>query len=304
MTRHARIDRELCRQLFVTEKSYAGVHRALNARGIKAIYGTVRSILSGKQDGANRVNGRVTTSRFVATFSDEKVARLPPVGHAALTEKRTVYPRTVVRDLSGINILKGGINSSKIGGVVRKGKWKGMPIYTLTLEERATCPTTCGHWRSCFGNKMQFARRLDHTAPDFEMALVRHVAKLARQHPGGFVVRLHVLGDFFSVHYVNLWRAMLDTIPALNVFGYSARWNAKADPIAAVLVPLVMERWDRFAIRLSDAPIDECATVSIEHPIQVPADAIICPEQRGKTESCSTCALCWQSKRRIAFIQH
>jgi hypothetical protein len=304
MSRHARIDRELCRQLLVTEKSYAGVQRALNARGIKAIYGTVRNILSGKQDAAKRVDGRATSSRFVASFSNEKVARLPPIGHAALTEKRTVYPATVVRDLEGVNILKGGINSSKIGGVVRKGKWKGMPIYTLTLEERATCPTTCEHWRSCFGNKMQFARRLDHTAPDFELALVRQVVRLGKDHPRGFVVRLHVLGDFYSVRYVQLWEAMLETVPALNVFGYSARWNVNSDPIATVLVPMVLARWERFAIRFSDAPVDECATVSLEHPIQKPADAVVCPEQMGRTESCSTCAFCWQSKRRVAFIQH
>jgi hypothetical protein len=301
MSRYARIDRDLCRELYATEGTYAGVQRALNARGISAIYGTVRNILSGKDV---KAAGRTTSSRFAATFSSEKVARLPAIGNAAFTEKRTLYPNTVVRDLDGANILKAGINSSKIGGVVRKGKWKGMPIYTLTLEERATCPTSCSHWRSCFGNKMQFAQRLDHTSPQFETALVRHVAQLARQHPAGFVVRLHVLGDFFSVRYVNLWQAMLDTIPALKVFGYSARWDVRADPIAAALVPIVMARWDRFAIRFSDAPVDECSTVSLEHPIQKPADAIICPEQAGGTESCSTCALCWQSKRRIAFIQH
>jgi deglycase len=36
---------------------------------------------------------------------------------------------------------------------VRKG-------YTLTFEERATCPTTCRHWRSCHGIEVmqQFAR--------------------------------------------------------------------------------------------------------------------------------------------------
>jgi hypothetical protein len=304
MSRHARIDRDLCRQLLVTEKTYAGVHRALNARGIKAIYGTVRNILIGKDHRAKRADGRATASRFPASFSSEKVARLPQVSHPALTEKRTVYPTTVVRDLSGANILKSGVNSSKIGGTVRKGKWKGMPIYTLTLEERATCPTSCSHWRSCFGNKMQFAQRIDHTAPEFEIALVRQVSRLARQHPRGFVVRLHVLGDFYSVRYVNLWQAMLDTIPELRVFGYSARWDVKADPIAAALVPLTVACWDRFAIRFSDAPVDECSTVSLEHPIQKPADAIVCPEQAGRAESCSTCALCWQSKRRIAFIQH
>lgn len=301
MGRSARIDRDLCRQLYAASGNYAAVQRELNSRGISAVYGTVRNILSGKQD---KALGIATSSRFAATFSGDKVARLPAVNNPALTEKRTIYPHTVVRDLAKSNILKSGINSSKIGGVVRKGKWKGMPIYTLTLEERATCPTSCSHWRSCFGNKMQFAQRLDHTAPDFEQMLVRHVTILGRLHPRGFVVRLHVLGDFFSVRYVNLWQALLDTIPALYVFGYSARWDTKTDAIAAALVPMVMEQWDRFAIRFSDAPIDECSTVSIEHPIQKPADAIVCPEQAGRTESCSTCALCWQSKRRVAFIQH
>lgn len=293
-----RIDRELLRQLFEEHKSYSGAQRALNALGIPAVYGTVKNILSGK-DGTR---DRATSSRFAATFSNEKPAHMPPIGNPAFTEKRTLYPMTVTQDVS--NILKSAVNSSKIGGVVLKGKWKGMPIFTLTLQERATCPTACSHWRSCFGNKMHHAIRIDHAAPEFEMALVRQVSRLARQYPRGFVVRLHVLGDFFSVRYVQLWSAMLDTIPALNVFGYSARWDVNADPIAAELVPMVMANWDRFAIRFSNAPVDECSTVSLEHPIQKPADAIVCPEQAGRTESCSTCALCWQSRRRIAFLQH
>jgi hypothetical protein len=88
----------------------------------------------------------------------------------------------------------------------------------------------------------------------------------------------------------------------LWVFGALGR---RADPVAAALVPLVIRRWGRFAIRFSDAPVDECSTVSIEHPVQVPADAVVCPEQMGQTESCSTCGFCWQSRRRVvAFVQH
>jgi hypothetical protein len=65
----------------------------------------------------------------------------------------------------------------------------------------------------------------------------------------------------------------------------------------------VRERWDRFSIRFSDAPIGP-ATITIESKHQKPPDAIICPEQINRTESCSTCGLCWQTARRIAFIQH
>jgi hypothetical protein len=38
--------------------------------------------------------------------------------------------------------------------------------------------------------------------------------------------------------------------------------------------------------------------------IRVPPDAILCTEQIARTESCSTCGLCWHSKRRVAFVQH
>jgi hypothetical protein len=82
-------------------------------------------------------------------------------------------------------------------------------------------------------------------------------------------------------------------------FAYTAHWN---DPIAAALASL--GHWDRFAMRFSNAPLETRSTISVEHPYQVPPDAILCPEQIGRTESCSTCGLCWQSERRIAFLQH
>jgi hypothetical protein len=92
---------------------------------------------------------------------------------------------------------------------------------------------------------------------------------------------------------------------ALHIWGYTARWQIKDDPIAAALVSIVGRQWDRFAIRFSNAPVPFAgpATISIEHPFQKPDDAIACPEQTGRTESCTTCALCWQSKRRIAFLE-
>jgi hypothetical protein len=244
---------------------------------------------------------RLTKSRFASKPLTGKSASLPPFDHPALAEARTLYPSTV---RAGRNrwALKSGENSAKIGGLIMKGNWTGFPVYTLTLEERATCPTSCHHWRSCFGNKMQYADRVA-AGPDLEWRLPREVALLETYHPNGFAVRLHVLGDFYSVEYVELWRDLLARHPALHVWGYTARLDG---PIAAVLLDLVERQWDRFAMRFSNAPagLDASATISVEHPYQVPGDTILCPEQVGKTESCSTCALCWQSKRRIAFLQH
>lgn len=228
-------------------------------------------------------------------------AKLLRFDHPALNEKRTLFP-TMVFDPKE-SVFKSGEHSAKIGGVVLKGAWKGFPVYTLTLEERATCPTICKHWASCFGNHSPFSRRFRH-GPDLEWRIEREVAGLELSHPEGFVVRLHVLGDFYSWRYVDLWRTLLERHSALHCFGYTARIDVEKDIVAKTLALMVREWWPRFAIRFSNAPIDKCSTVSIEHPLQKPDDAIICPGQLSQTESCSNCALCWQSTKRVAFIQH
>lgn len=227
---------------------------------------------------------------------------MPAADNPAFSEARTIFPHSVV-DVAGLNnVLVSGVNSKKIGGMITKGPARGFPIYTLTLEERATCPTSCRHWRSCYGNNMHLAKRVRHDAA-FEARLEAELAILQSRHPGGFAVRLHVLGDFYSVEYVDLWRHFLLRYRSLFVFGFTARWQ-RSDPIAVALLMLVTTQRERFAIRFSNAPVDEDSTVSIEHPVQKPADATICPAQTGKTESCGTCGLCWHSRRRIAFLQH
>jgi hypothetical protein len=248
---------------------------------------------------------RLTKSRWPSRPLDNQPASMPPYNHPALISGNTLYPSTV---RGGRNrwALKSGDNSKKIGGLVRKGPWKGFPIFTLTLEERATCPTSCHHWRSCFGNKMHWADRVAAGA-DLEWRLEREIAFLSAKYPAGHCVRTHVLGDFMSVSYVQFWARMLDQHPALHVWGYTARHDLETDPIARELLALVQRSWSRFAVRFSNAPqpFPAPATVTIETPLQKPADAILCPEQAGgKTESCSTCALCWGSLRRIAFLQH
>lgn len=244
-----------------------------------------------------------TVSRFQKKPETGKSCGMPAYDNPAFMESRTMFPG-MRRDPNDVErALKSGINSAKIGGLIRKGRWKNFPIYTLSIEERATCPMSCRHWRSCYGNNMPFAQRIQH-GPALELMLEREVADLAKAHRRGFAIRLHNLGDFYSTAYVEMWSRLLTQHPQLHAFGFSARHDYHGDPIARALIDLVGKRWSRFAIRLSNAPLEACATVSIEHPYQRPPDAIICPAQLGKTESCSTCALCWQTTKRIAFIQH
>ena len=243
-----------------------------------------------------------TKARFASRPLHNQSASLLPFDHPAVTAGQTIYPLTVRPARSGERwAIKRGEHQRKIGGEIFKGRWKGFPVFTLTLQERATCPTSCHHWRSCFGNGMRWADRVE-AGPDLEWRLEREVALLDIDHPKGFVVRLHVLGDFYSVRYVELWRRLLARHPALNIYGYTARQN---DAIADSLRSLAHDAgWSRFAMRFSNSGEATRSTVSVEHPYQAPRDAIVCPEQIGKTESCSTCALCWGTERRIAFVQH
>ena len=101
--------------------------------------------------------------------------------------------------------LKSGLQRRKIGRGVTKGKQRGWRIYPRTLEERASCPRSCLEWQSCFGNHMHAAERIEH-GPALLEPLGLELCDLARQHPAGFMVRLHVLGDFWSTDYVQFWR--------------------------------------------------------------------------------------------------
>ncbi len=272
------------------------------ARRARCSLSYAKLVLKGKLD--NKSGGQ---SRQDAIPLAGRVARMPAIDNEAIANDRSLYHKTVVDPaVYPFPVLKSGYQSSKIGKLITKGKWKGFPIYTLTLEERATCPRSCHHYRSCFGNGMPQAHRLAH-GDALEVRLVEEVTLLALEHPKGFAVRLHVLGDFNSVEYVKLWEMLLQRVPQLHVFGFSARWDCERDPIAAALVRLVLSKWERFAIRFSNAPVDECSTVSIEHPYQKPDDAVICPQQISnsrKNISCGSCGFCWNSKRRLALITH
>lgn len=211
--------------------------------------------------------------------------------HPAVIEARTLFPSRVTDPSE--RLLKSGIHSRKIGNRVVKGKWYGMPIFTLTLEERATCPRSCLHWFDCYGNSMHYPPRHRH-GEALEKQLEKELTALNQRYPGGFVVRLHVLGDFYSVHYVAEWGRWMQRFSALHVFGYTARWVD--DDIGIMLMQVRMAFPSRWWIRWSGH--DEEAALSTGE------SGITCPVQTGKTASCGTCGLCWSILKPIHFLAH
>lgn len=224
-----------------------------------------------------------------------------PAFHPAVRGARSLFPSRVY-DVGEVDrVLKTGHQSRKIGKVVMKGPRKGWPIFTLTLEERASCPRTCREWGRCYGNNMQAAERIVHGEP-LERALIRELGALQRRHPGGFLVRVHVLGDFYSSGYVETWREALVSFPALHVFGFTARLpdSAIGDSVARLSAEF---GWARWAVRFSGAEGRTRAARTVAAG-ETDRDAVPCPAQTGATECCATCALCWQSERSIAFRVH
>lgn len=219
--------------------------------------------------------------------------------HPAHRSGRSIFPSRVF-DVDEVGrVLKDGHQNRKIGREVRKGARRGWPIFMLTLEERATCPRSCKAWSFCFGNQSHAAERIV-AGPELEAALWGELAELDAAHPAGFMVRLHVLGDFYSLAYVDLWERALDAFPALHVFGFTARCP-ETDAIGRRLHGLASQAWDRFAVRFSGAEGPVMASRISDEP---DPEAITCPAQTGKTACCATCAFCWHSQRSIAFRRH
>lgn len=256
-----------------------------------------------------------TLSRFVKV----KGARAPVQGEL-LASPRVVAPRLLKRPAiaagrsifhrKGVkrpdemaNVLVSGHSNVKIGRDVRKGALRGYWIYTLSLEERATCPRTCHHWATCYGNNMPYAKRVDHTdRRALQDAIVNDVLRLLNvRGRRGILVRLHALGDFFSAPYVRFWAQLLDAYPRLAIYGYTA-WSPSSD-IGKAITAVKRAHGGRFAIRWSNGGGASDCTVPIR-TVDEPVNAIVCPEQTGATAACATCGLCWGTTRNIAFVEH
>lgn len=241
--------------------------------------------------GTNRRHVTPTSGRSVGLTDD----------HPAILEARTLFPTTVVEVEHSPRLLVSGENQRKIGRKVLKGLWKGMPIYCLTLEERKTCPTSCKVWNDCYGNNMHLARRHKH-GPALEARLRVELAALGQRHPEGFVVRLHILGDFYSANYAMLWLNALREVPQLRLFGFTAH---EIDTDIGQFVSQMNIEWPtRCRIRFSGGESAGGIGAIVVENTQAEGDFVVCPAQSFRTESCSTCGLCWTMNRTVAFARH
>jgi len=235
----------------------------------------------------------------------------------AIATGRTAFTLTVsppgISHLRGLQtkLLKPSWANNKLHGnrkTWRAGAFKGLPLYSLTLEERATCPDGCPVWDYCYGNNMPFATRFDVMADGGEelmRLLSDELDGLDKKHPDGYSLRLHILGDFFSVEYVSFWLAQLAWRPGLHIFGYTHR-DPVSDPVGEAIEAGFLEHGHRFNILQSEGlRATTVRPVALQATTEGAADLPICPAETGKVAGCLDCGLCTLPYvKGVRFLRH
>ena len=236
------------------------------------------------------------------------------INDKAIKNKTTKYINNIIDDVEKpykkynkypFSIIKES-NNIKLGKKVLKGNKKDFKIYTLTLVERNTCSDECEHWLTCYGNNMPFGIRFNPYNKNFLPRLESDLKTIANEpnNKKGFLLRLHVLGDFYSKDYVLFWKRMLKLYPNLNIYGYTrnhsnSKYLEKRN-IANEIIKLNTLFSTRFYIRFSNKlDIEESA-----NSIDLGKKGITCLAQVDDKKTCATCTLCWTSKKPINFITH
>jgi len=204
-----------------------------------------------------------------------------------------------IRSVDGNTILKQGSNNKKLGFKITSKKWRGKKLFSLTLIERETCPPSCHHWEDCYGNNMPFAHRFSTNGLTDKLEI--EIAALMKKHPQGIVIRLHVLGDFYSVDYVNFWDEMLWKYSSLCLFGYTGR--EEESRIGKAIQELNRKFSERCVIRYSRSKEYTGSNLyAAEESFE--GKSFVCPEQTGKSASCAACGLCWSVSKTVRFLSH
>ncbi|MBA7647791.1 hypothetical protein ES703_55570 [subsurface metagenome] len=172
------------------------------------------------------------------------------------------------------------------------------PVPSFSLPVLRTCPGktefcsrlcyglrgrfTHQRMREIYQNNLQASKQADFVE--------RVVLKISRT--GAGVFRLHVVGDFYSVKYVEKWIEIANRLPDVNFFGSTRSWR----------VPRVRDAIERFRdlqnvyLRASidpshlDRPPSSWGVWSIE------GEGEPCLHDYGWVKSCIACKKCWQTK--------
>lgn len=180
--------------------------------------------------------------------------------------------------------------------LISRGNLKLGSLPSFSLPVLTTCPgMTPFCERYCYGLRGNFTllnvveandRRLEATMEDdFVDTIVKDI--LQTRAPA---FRLHVIGDFYSVTYINKWIEIAKALPAVIFFGSTRSWRCD------FLTEAIKKFRDLENVYLK-ASVDLTDTLS---PLglgwnvwAVEGDGMPCPHDANTVANCFACKRCW-----------
>ena len=171
-------------------------------------------------------------------------------------------------------------------------------VPSFSLPVLKTCPGKtefCS--RLCYGLNGRFAQPqmrkifqsnlVASNQIDFVERIVREILKTGTE-----VFRLHVVGDFYSVEYVERWIEIADRLPGVKFFGSTRSWRVPGLRDAVTRFRDLPNVYLRASIDPThlDKPPSSWGVWSIE------GEGDPCPHDFALGEHCFTCKKCWQTK--------
>jgi hypothetical protein len=192
--------------------------------------------------------------------------------------------------------------------VVRKGRWKGMKLFYVAVEEGKTCPTECLWGQTGLCDAANYGGMRFSVSQQFYKHVADQIATELKAHQSGIVVRLHVSGDFPDADYADFWANKLKAHDRLHIWGHT---HHRGDLLQRMHTELNLTYPDRALIRCSDSydiPNSAVTTYPLGNAKQY--DGVVCPATLTRSPqgpvikkygdlplaTCATCAACMNDK--------
>lgn len=183
--------------------------------------------------------------------------------------------------------------------LISRGNLKTGTLPSFSLPVMTTCPGKTPFCdRFCYGLKGRFTMeqivkrndaRLDATLrDDFIDTIVKEILKTKAP-----AFRLHVVGDFYTVEYVEKWIKIAKRLPSVIFFGSTRSW--RCDFLSEVLKHF--RDLPNVYIKASVDLTDTLEPFSCGWRVwSVEGYGTPCPHDFGRVANCAECMLCWTVK--------
>ena len=183
--------------------------------------------------------------------------------------------------------------------LISRGNLKLGSLPSFSLPVITTCPgKTPFCERYCFGLKGEFTmfnvidsndRRLDATLKSNFIDII--LKEIRRSCAPAF--RIHVIGDFYTVEYIEKWIEIAKALPAVIFFGSTRSWRCDFLSEAIKMFRDMENVYMKASIDITD---DLDPFTCGWNVWSIEGKGLPCPHDSNFVEDCAACGRCWTRK--------